>query len=369
MHTISQGQKSRGYIAPRNEKRIKNFDSSYYMDLDKVGIGFHDNYVKEATRYAMDSIQNPILLGTISTPVQFLQEWLPGFVHILTAKRLIDDLVGMSVLGKWHDEEIVQSVIELTGTAVPYGDLTNVNLADWNPSFNKRTVVRFEEGLLVGRLEEARASEIRINSGAEKRNSVAISLEIIRNQIGFFGFNNGVNQTYGILNDPSIPPYFTAAVGAGGFTQWNTKTFKEIIADIRQMIINLRNQSQENIDPGRTPITLALATIVRDLLSVTGDLNGYSVENWLHDTYPNVRVVSAPELNFANGGQNVGYMYAESLDDTSTDDHAVFMQVVPSKFMFLGVEQKAKGYIEAYSNATAGVMCKRPFGVTRITGI
>ena len=366
---INSSRQESNYIGPRHNKRINTFDSSKYESLEQVGIGFHKKYLHGISSMAMDSLTAPVLPGTISTPVQFLQNWLPGMVHILTAKRLIDDAIGISIQGKWHDEEIVQTVIELLGTAVPYGDLTNVKLADWNPSFNKRTIVRFEEGLMVGRLEEARAGEIRINSGDEKRKSVALSLEIIRNQIGWFGFNNGLNQTYGVLNDPNMLPYFTAAVGAGGFTQWNTKTYKEIIADIRQMYVNLRTQSKEQIDPGRTRITLLLATNVRDYLSVVGDLNGFSVEDWINKTYPNTRIMSAPELSFANGGQNVGYMYAETLDDSSTDDHAVFVQVVPAKFMFLGVQQLAKGYVEAYSNATAGSMCKRPFALTRITGI
>jgi hypothetical protein len=44
------------------------------------------------------------------------------------------------------------------------------------------------------------------------------------------------------------------------------------------------------------------------------------------------------------------------------------VQVVPSKFQVLGVEKGAKGYKEDYSNATAGVFCKRPFAVVRRTG-
>ena len=46
-----------------------------------------------------------------------------------------------------------------------------------------------------------------------------------------------------------------------------------------------------------------------------------------------------------------------------------FIQMVPTKFMVVGVERKAKGYMEDYTNATAGVMCKLPFAVYRMSKV
>ncbi len=91
---------------------------------------------------------------------------------------------------------------------------------------------------------------------------------------------------------------------------------------------------------------------------------------WLQTTYPNVRVVSAPQLNFANGGANVFYLFADVVNDgASTDDMRTFIQVVPAKLQLLGVQKLTKGYEEDYTNATAGVMCKRPYAVYRGSGI
>jgi hypothetical protein len=113
---------------------------------------------------------------------------------------------------------------------------------------------------------------------------------------------------------------------------------------------------------------MALATDAVDFLSVTSDF-GVSVRDWLTKTYPRIRVVSAPELNDANGGANVMYMQADSVSDSSTDDGRTWAQMVPSKFQLVGVEQRAKGYTESYSNALAGVLLKRPYAVIRRTGI
>jgi hypothetical protein len=37
--------------------------------------------------------------------------------------------------------------------------------------------------------------------------------------------------------------------------------------------------------------------------------------------------------------------------------------------MALGVEKKSKAYVEDYTNATAGAMCKRPYAVVRYSGV
>lgn len=323
---------------------------------------------QDSSAFGQDAFTQPLLTPSMGTPVQFLQAWLPGFVHVITQARKIDRLVGITTVGSWEDEEVVQGVMELTGNATPYTDYGNIPLSSWNVNWATRSVVRFEEGLRVGKLEEARAARMRVNSAESKRNSAALALEINRNVIGFYGYDEGQNRTYGYLNDPSLPAYESVATGDGGDTEWSTKTFLEITADIREMISSLRTQSGALIDPKEQDITLALSTSVVDYLSVTSEF-GNSVQEWIDKTYPRLRVESAPELDGANGGENVAYMYAETIDDGSTDDNRTFMQVVPAKFFMLGVEQRAKEYVEDYSNATAGIMVKRPWAIVRRSGL
>lgn len=350
-------------------------------NLHMLGIGMDEHHVSlmyDAYKkgnlgigsVAMDAALTPSLTTpSIATPVQFLQAWLSGFVFIITKVRKIDDLVGITTQGRWEDEQIVQGILEHTGTPAVYGDLTNIPLSSWNNNFETRTIVRFEEGMSVGRLEEARAAAVRISSSEAKRYAAAEALEIVRNDVGFNGYQDGVNRTFGFLNDPELPAYVTVPVGASTFTQWATKTFLEITGDIRSWYAALRTQSGGRIDPGQDQVTMAIALSVYDQLSVTSSF-GNSVMQWLKETYPNTRIVSVPQLDLANGGENVAYLYAEGMmDDASTDDQRTFVQVVPSRFQTLGVEQQAKRYVEDYSNATAGTFLKRPFAVYRASGI
>ena len=345
-------------------------DVADFGALNQLGINLPADQVKAMANWAMDSgNQADVSAPSITTPVQFLQNWLPGFVKVITAARKIDELVGITTTGSWEDQEIVQGLLEPIGNAVPYGDYTNVPLASWNTNFVRRTVIRFEKGIKVGMLEEARAARIRISTAAEKRASAALALEIQRNLVGFYGYNSGANLTYGFLNDPSLPAYVTvAATGTGSSTLWSTKTFLQIVADIRVAAAQLQNQSQDTINPEDAELTLALPTVSYQYLSVTSDF-GISVRDWLSKTYPKLRVVSAPQLNAANGSANVFYLYAEHVSDGGSDDERTFVQVVPAKFQALGVEKQSKAYLEDYANATAGVLLKRPYAVVRYSGI
>lgn len=373
---LSHVNKERAFIAP-GLGQLKNFDCNEYRSLPRIGINLRESDIRKmmsaynhaVDSIAMDAIQPTITTPSVGTPVQFLQNWLPGFVFIITAARKIDDIIGIMITGSWEDEQIVQGVLERTGAGQPYGDYTNVPLSSWNVNFNFRTVVRFEEGMKVGVLESARAARMLVDDAGMKREAAALNLEINRNLVGFFGFNNGANNTYGFLNDPGLSAFVVVANGASGSPQWFTKTFLEIVADIRTAIVQLRTQSQDTIDPEKIDLTMVVATNAVDQLSTPSDF-GISVRDWMKQAYPRIRVVSAPQLNNAGpGNSGVFYLQADQIDDMSTDGGRVWIQPVPTKLQTLGVQQLAKAYEEDYSNATAGAMCKRPYAVTRFYGI
>lgn len=353
-------------------------DCADFRELEKIGIGFEPQYLRAsvdrmARGAAMDAwapVAAPAAITTASivTPIQFLQNWLPGFIKAITAARKIDEFIGIETVGNWRDEWIIQGIIEPQGGIDVYKDSSNVPLADWNPNWEQRTIVRFESGILVGRLEQARSAAVMVNSDAEKRAAAVLNLEIWRNLTGFYGFNSGSNNTYGFLNDPSLPAYVTVAEGAAGYT-WAVKTFLEITQDIITAMNQLRTQSQDNIDPRKADTTLAIPVSVAEELSKLNELGTLDVTMWMEKTYPKCRVVTAPQLVAANGGDNVFYLWADTVNDGGTDDKRTWAQVVPAKFMALGVEQRVKGYIEDFTNATAGALLKRPFAVVRYSGV
>lgn len=344
------------------------------QSLAKVGIHISDFAAQSyAQAYGMDAaVGIPGLTVNASqgnSPyMQFLQSWLPGQVQVITGARKADELMGVVTAGAWEDEEVIQEILELVGVAQPYTDYGNIPLSSWNLTYEKRGVIRFEEGIQVGELEGLRSGRIGVNASDVKRQAASLALEISRNRVAFYGYNGSTSYPiYGYLNDPNLPAYITVAAGAGGNT-WDKKNYDEIVKDLLTGMSALRTKSKEVIDPTATPIILSVASEKVDYLSVPNSL-GETPYDWLKNNYPNVTVKSAVELNDANGGADVFYLYAETVGDSGTDGGGVIDQIVPSRFRALGVDTSCKMVTEDFTNATSGALVKRPFAVYRASGI
>jgi hypothetical protein len=343
--------------------------------LERLGIVVTDKFKSDQGQtivpYALDSITQPVTTPANGTPVQFLQAFLPGVVNILTKVRKADYIAPVSTAGDWFMEEVVLKVMEHTGSPRLYSDHGAIPLASFNETYVKRQIVRFELGVQMTNLADACAAATGTNPQAEKRGALANGFEILRNDIAFNGFDIGNGTTYGMLNDPLLPAYVTVANGAGGDSEWSTKTVAEKVSDLLTAASALRVQSGGNVDPKKDIAKLTMGLSVVDLLSDVDDSMGsaMSVQKWLNDNYPTWVIEDAPQFDGANAGANVFYLSAEKVDDGSSDDNAVMTQIVPAKMVALGTEQKAKGTIEAYTAAYAGVFVKRAYAVVRYTGI
>src|SRR5271165_1121503 len=114
---INRASVEHSYLSARQVRPLKGFNAAEYRSLHKIGINMNDRDVRKLMQgqaamdaMAMDSIQPTVTTGSVGTPVQFLQNWLPGFVFVITAARKIDDLIGLMVTGAWEDEQIVQGI-------------------------------------------------------------------------------------------------------------------------------------------------------------------------------------------------------------------------------------------------------------------
>ena len=341
--------------------------TSQFLDMLGVSMDEADPYVADLIRegvaknpnFAADEAVPGVTTPSAVTPAQFLQYWMPTAVEVITQARMADELFGRTVCGSWEDESVILPVLEYTGRPDVYGDDANAPLASFNQTLEDRSVVRFEEGLMSGKLEDARtaASNLKRSAHDLKRAAVAAAFAIVQNEIAFYGFNNGSNKTYGILNDPNLLPYANAT------TSWSTATYAQLVKEINTAIAALRAQTGSNIDPQSDKMTLAVASSCIDFLATAND-HGDTVEDWLRRKYKNIRVKAVPEFDGACGGTNVFYLYLDRLNGTKVID-----QLIVSAMRLLGVEIRAKGLHEDYTNALAGVLVRQPLGVVRVAGI
>lgn len=325
--------------------------------LESLGIyGFSD-----LVHAAMDTALVGPAARSGATPAQFLQVWLPGLVRQLTTVRAIDRIAGISEVGNWYDDTVIQQVAAPVGKAELYGDSTNIPLANYSHTYEPRGIVRYEQGFEVTSLAEAREAAGGINMAAEKRGAAMLSLEIARNRLGFYGFFNGSTRNFGLLNDPGLPAYTSAAKA------YTAMTFEELTAEISAQLSAIMVASGGNVDQN-SGFTIVLPLGYSTIMAQP-NIYGMTVAAWLRENYPNVRVEYAPEFVGANGGANVAYYFADSVEDGSTDGGQALTQVVPAKFFNIGTERRAKGYVEDFGSASAGVMVKRPYLFRRRTGV
>ena len=121
--------------------------------LDLLGIHYSARALDEFKAYAMDALPKLQTTASNMTPVQFLQFWFPDMVKVVTQSLDADSILGRDFAGSWEDEELVQPIIEYAGQSRPYGDKTNLNLADFNINYETRTIVRMEQDLARTRSE------------------------------------------------------------------------------------------------------------------------------------------------------------------------------------------------------------------------
>lgn len=358
---------NKGYFPAREFKQVNTFDSA-----NQDHVNFMKNFGVSYGMNGQDSFgfdaQESFISGGVSANISNLRTFLPGTVKQLTTVRKIDELLGQTTAGDWYMEEVTQRVEEQTATTKPYADGVDIPFTSYNSDYESRTIVRFVIGMQSEMLGDGRARKIGENPDEIKRNAAAVALEIARNEVGFYGYNNGANKTYGFLNDPNLPAYVTLPNGAGGNSEWSTKTFVERQADFTSAVSSIMVSSGGNFDPTMHGFTWAIPLAVATTLTEVNQY-GISIQKWINETYPKCRIIYVPELDSANGGANVFYMYAEQHINDSTDGGGVFDQLVAEKFMSIGRGQEVGGFKEGFTNAMAGTLLKRPYLVYRATGM
>lgn len=328
-------------------------------DLDTIGVNVA----------AMDSA----LLGPGVTAGalrgELLEAWLPGVLRTITQVRNIDEIAGVTTIGRFEDDTINVRTLEPTAKPELYGDDANIPLANYSTGVESRGIVRFEQGFQVGILEQSRQSAQGFEAAAEKRRAVAESLDRIRNEIGFKGFLSSDNtNVYGLLNDPSLPSYKSYSdSGAGGQPWLASGTFASVTTDLTVMISAIESQMGTNL-PDSARLCLVMPTGYRKVLMLREANTAVTVMEWIRQSFSNTRVIFSPELiDAGTGNKDAVYMFLEDAGsyDESDMTSASLIQAVPERFRVIGSENRVKGYIEDAVNATAGVIVLRPWAFCR----
>ena len=370
------------YVSPKDlkafakrAKAIRTMDSKAQLQaISELGFGGYPDALRQSVksiRATMDAAATPQIDPSAPALSQFFQFWETGVVKAFTAPRKAEELLGYHQSGSFETDTVIIRSLEQHAGVTPYGDLADTPLSNYNAKFPFRHTVRFQAGLRTSHLETARMSAVGFNDQDEKREAVRVAFEINENAIMFYGYNGGVNRTYGLFNDPNLEAIQTLPNNAGGTsTSWANKTWDEKYNDVIVSVNRLITNTKQAFDPYAESFTWAIPTYVNTHLMDRNTL-GLTLKQALTENYPQMRIVPIPQLDGANGGADVWYMYKdEKVEvDPSTDDGATIIPMTQSRmFLISSLPNEDGGVNEKYAHACAGVFVKRPILVVRFGG-
>lgn len=324
-----------------------------------AGVTLDDLVALGADFHAMDSAIIGPAVSAGAIPESMLTTWIRGVIRALTSPQDIDLIAGVTTLGDWRDDNIKVRTVERFGRAERYSDGGNIPLASYNPGYEERNVVRFEQGFEVGLLERARQGAAGFEPDKEKLRSATIALDKSRNAVGMHGVLN--TKTYGLLNDPNLSAVQTTTVA------WATATYAQLVAEFTRLR-NLLDDQMGTALRDEAQFVLVLPKGYRGIMNIENSLATRTFGGWLQTNYPNLRVEYVPGFKAASAGNvDICYLIVEGVAylDESDVDEATLIQAVPTRFNALGVQDTIKTHIEDFTNATAGVIVLRPWAIVR----
>lgn len=313
---------------------------------------------------AADSVTAP----NIGVPAVFTTFLDPEVVNILFAVTNATKLLSEAKKGDLADAFIQFPVEDYAGDVTPYSDFTENVSTDVNYNFPSRENFKFQTVIKYGDLETEVAAKAKLNLVASKQRAAAEIIARAHNKFYLYGVYG--KQTYGLLNDPNLNPAITpisVTIGEGAKVKWDDKLAADpdgfanmAFNDIAALVSELFENNGGHVD-ANTPMVLGISNAKLALLS-TPNKYGLTARKMLSDNYPNLTIVTLPELSTAEGdmliltvpalfGQATGYMaYSEKMR---------LGRVIPELSSF---KQKAAA-------GTWGSVLKRPSLVATMTGI
>ena len=281
----------------------------------------------------------------------------PRIVEVLTAKRNYKLIAPEVKSGDWATPFTQFRALELTGTVTPYQDYDANGQANINTNFPVRQQYRFQSTIRVGDLEQDVNANARIDLFAEKQRSAATLLEISFNKYAFYGVEN--LNIYGLLNDPNLNSDLTPTTGTAGNT-WTLKTADEIMADFAKMYSKLYERSNGWID-GNTRTKLVIAPAALAELNKVNAF-GASVKKMLADTYPNMEILSAPEM--VTGSGNLAMILADEIEGQPTVEFGY-----SEKYKAHSIIRESSSMHQKVSAGTYGAIVYMPFAIVTMLGV
>jgi hypothetical protein len=243
--------------------------------------------------------QSPLVTsGNAGIPAFLTYNLDPKLIEVLLAPMKAEVILGPAEKkGDWTTSLAMFIVVEHTGETAAYGDFNANGIADANVNYPQRQNFYYQTHTQWGERELAIAGLGKVDLAAQKNRASIIALKKYQNQIYFYGVAG--LQTYGLLNDPSLPAPITAQYA---WLTSSSATAATIYSDLQRLVGQVIEQANGTVDQ-MDEFVVAMSPEQAVALNSTNQYN-VNVYDQLKKNFPNLRVETAPEYA-TTGGQLV----------------------------------------------------------------
>ena len=283
----------------------------------------------------------------------------PRVIEVLTAERAYRKIAPEVKNGDFTTAYTQFRAIEFTGSTTPYGDYDGNGVAGVNTAFPVREQYRMQTTIKVGDLEQMMNAEAKIDLFAEKQKSAAIALDIDFNKIALYGVAG--KAVYGLLNDPSLNAALTP-ISVGGVTAWSGKDATQQMDDLNKLVGSLYAQAGGHIDDS-TKTKLLVSPTASALMNKVNTY-GITMKKMIADTYPNMEIVTVPELYNSTLQTSTIMLMAEEVMGQPTVEFGY-----ADKYFAHEIVRELSSLEQKVSAGTYGAIVQLPFAIATMTGI
>lgn len=326
------------------------------------------DYAPSALADAMDSAPTVTDAG-VNAPWFYLNYMAKRAIQVATQRTTIDDILGRTQEGSWAHVAVTKQFRELTGKTANYKDFADITAPRVNRGYTRmtRSVIRLSAGMIVSELENRQSALVpgMYSPHQDKREAIALITKLDRDAIGYFGYQLGDAECYGLLNDPNLDAFTEVAAGAGTVGKtWAAKTFHDITRDIMTAVAKVQSQAKANFIPASQGFKLVIPVSCDQYLGKVPECGGVTVREWFKKQYPKAEIVVSPVFDGAVGGENCFYVIVDKIGVSPCAE-----QVVPASLFMVGSMKRETGHSELWSMATCGTFVEQPIGIARYFGI
>lgn len=304
--------------------------------------------------------------SNIGMPAGILSQVSVSVVENILKYRAGDEaLGGRTKVIDWAKQDYYIPFVEKLGAVTPYNDYDDAVSAGINLDFERTGHYRFSNNVVIGELEEMQLSEANVNAREflTRASSEALMTEL--NRVAFNGYvnNNGKNLVYGLLNNPNLSAYNSAA------KKFVDMTWQECVTFFATALAKIREQSGNNIQRG-SDLRVIVSSKAFDSLNMKYTDMGINVLVEIKKTIEalgiNLNIIPALELDSANAGQDVIYFIADNdLGGVTQTSTLGFSEIARMGNVVTGTSYT----MQKMSAGTTGAIIYKPIYVVRYTNI